>query len=213
MPEKKVIREHFLSKEKVIALEETFLRHGTSFLVYSGEKLGDFVYYRPSCFSAEGNDYIRSFEPLSRAPFVELDQMSDLSQSHVPMLKAFGTFEEMQAIYADLEGDSSIAPTLVHDPFSKRGGFYLLVNSADATKGGILEDLIRIDTEKERQKPFVIAAGDGGNDVSMFKVADVAIAMGTATDAVKAQADIITGAARDEALVETLEEVIAQHGK
>lgn len=209
MPQKKPLAEHYLSKEKVIALEEVFLRHETSFLVYSGEKRGDFLYFRPSCFSQESCAYILSFERYAKAPFMQLETFEELDQPAFPMIKAFGSFELMQEIYAELENDPSIAVSLVHDPFSSTGGFYLLINAPKATKGGILEDLIRLNGEKEKKRPYVIAAGDGGNDISMFKVADYAIAMGTATQVVKSHATVVTGAANDEAIIAALEEATA----
>lgn len=211
MPEKKVLQEHFLSREKVIALEEIFLRHEISFLVYSGEKLGDFIYFRPSQFSVEEREYILFFERFARAPFRQIETFEELDQPAFPMIKAFGSFELMQEIYSALEGDPDIAATLVQDPFSSSGGFYLLINARDATKGGVLEDLIRIDVEKEKRRPYVIAAGDGGNDISMFKVADFAIAMGTAREDVKSHADMVTGSAEDQAIIEALKKVIADH--
>lgn len=209
MPGKKLVCEHFLSKEKVIALEEVFLRHKTSFLVYSGEKRGDFIYFRPGCFPKETCDYILSFERYARAPFAQLETFEELDQPAFPMIKALGSFDLMQEIYAELEKDASIAVTLVHDPFSSSGGFYLLINALKATKGGILEDLIRMDVEKEKRRPYVIAAGDGGNDISMFKVADHAIAMGTATKSVKSHAHVVTGTAKEEAIIGALEEATA----
>lgn len=206
MPQKRLVSEHFITKEKVIALEEVFLRHETSFLIYSGEKRGDFIYFRPGCFSKETCDYILSFERYAKAPFVQLETLEELDQPAFPMIKALGSFELMQEIYAELEMDRSIAVSLVHDPFSASGGFYLLINAPEATKGGILEDLIRLDVEKEKKRPYVIAAGDGGNDISMFKIADHAIAMGTATDVVKSHATVVTGAAKEEAIIGALEE-------
>lgn len=211
MPEKRVIKEHFLAKEKIIQLEEAFLRHETSFLVYSGEARGDFIYFLPNRFSPEENEYILSLQGFSKAPFAQLETFEELDQSAFPMVKGFGTFELMQEIYAELEGDPELAVTLVNDPFSSSGGYYILINAPGGTKGGVLEDLIQLDIEKNGNRPYVIAAGDSGNDISMFKVADCAIAMGTAAERVKKHADFIAGPAHEQGIISALEEVISRH--
>lgn len=52
-----------------------------------------------------------------------------------------------------------------------------------------------------------IAFGDGDNDISMLKSVGFGIAMGNATDSVKASADMITLSVEDDGIVEALEKL------
>jgi Cof subfamily protein (haloacid dehalogenase superfamily) len=53
-------------------------------------------------------------------------------------------------------------------------------------------------------KKETIAFGDGANDVDMFQVVEIAVAMGNACDAVKAEADYVTTDVDDDGIYNAL---------
>ena len=73
--------------------------------------------------------------------------------------------------------------------------YYLDVTHAQANKGNAVRDLCAaIGTDLAR----TAVIGDASNDVSMFRVAGFSVAMGQATDAVKAEAKAVAGANTDD---------------
>lgn len=52
----------------------------------------------------------------------------------------------------------------------------------------------------------IMACGDGGNDISMLKVAGIGVAMGGASDVVKASADIVTDTVEREGIYKVLKQ-------
>ncbi|MNR59963.1 putative phosphatase YwpJ [compost metagenome] len=52
------------------------------------------------------------------------------------------------------------------------------------------------------------AMGDGGNDPAMFHVAGLSIAMGQAEEAVKRQADVVTGANTEDGAAQAIKRYI-----
>ena len=83
--------------------------------------------------------------------------------------------------------------------------YYLDVTNKDANKGAVLEYLSRhLDVPAER----IAAIGDQPNDVLMFKRSGFSIAMGNASDEVKAQATVVTDSYNDEGFAKAMERFI-----
>jgi len=209
MPGKEVVKEHFLPREELCELEEIANKQNQSFLVYSGEKLGDFCYYHGARYTEEEKAYLAELAQFSIVPWQDSGPFETIEQGAFPMLKAFGSFEEMQALKTAVDRPS-LACTLVHDPFRReQNGYYLLVNAANATKGAILKELAEIDTKQEHVRPKIIAAGDDENDVSMFRVADVPIVMETAPKRLLTHAKVIAKPASELGIIDALKKACA----
>jgi hydroxymethylpyrimidine pyrophosphatase-like HAD family hydrolase len=92
----------------------------------------------------------------------------------------------MKELKARLDGANLFNATLIRDPF-RESDYLLLVTDKKASKGKALELLF-----KDHPKGAgLICAGDDENDLSMFSIADIAIAMEGAPESVKQQADLI----------------------
>lgn len=86
---------------------------------------------------------------------------------------------------------------------------YLDVTAVHANKGEALKTLAAHLGVPLEQTAVI---GDGGNDPAMFAVAGLSIAMGQAEDAVKRQADVITGSNTEEGAAEAIERfILAPH--
>jgi HAD superfamily hydrolase (TIGR01484 family) len=209
MPGKEVVKEHFLSRKELCELEAIASSQNQSFLVYSGEKLGDFCYYHGATYTEEEKAYLDELAQFSVVPWQDSGPFENLKQEAFPMLKAFGSLGEMQQLKKAIERPS-LACTLVHDPFRrKQNGYYLLVNAANATKGAILKELADIDAKKQGVRPKIIAAGDDENDASMFKVADIPIVMETAPKHLLEHAKVVAKPASECGIIEALRKACA----
>ena len=82
---------------------------------------------------------------------------------------------------------------------------YLDVTAMQANKGEALVTLARhLGVPLEQ----TAAIGDGGNDPAMFQVAGLSIAMGQAEEAVRRQADVVTGANTEDGAAQAIEQYI-----
>jgi hydroxymethylpyrimidine pyrophosphatase-like HAD family hydrolase len=83
--------------------------------------------------------------------------------------------------------------------------YYLDVTHKDANKGAVVEYLSRhLDVPPEE----IATLGDQPNDVLMFKRSGLSIAMGNASDQVKAQATVTTDSYNDEGFAKAVERFI-----
>ncbi|MCU0121915.1 HAD family hydrolase [Pseudomonas sp. B2M1-30] len=82
---------------------------------------------------------------------------------------------------------------------------YLDVTAVEANKGTALATLAEYLGVPLEQ---TAAMGDGGNDPAMFHCAGLSIAMGQAEDAVKRQADVVTGANTEDGAAQAIEKYI-----
>lgn len=81
---------------------------------------------------------------------------------------------------------------------------YIDVMKKNATKANaikILMDYLKITKEE------VIAIGDGGNDIPMFEIAGLKVAMGNANEYVKSKVDYITDTNNDDGVAKALEHI------
>ena len=109
----------------------------------------------------------------------------DMSQFHV--LKLVGVSDDYDAVkraQSELDALSCVAISA-----TRSSDYYLDVTHADANKGMVvltLSKMLNIPTEQ------IATIGDMPTDVLMFRKSGVSIAMGNATDEVKAQATYVT---------------------
>ena len=82
---------------------------------------------------------------------------------------------------------------------------YLDVTHPEANKGRAVEAICRLMGADLRQTAVI---GDMTNDVAMFEIAGLAIAMGQAPDAVKASADIVTTSNAEDGFSKAVENLV-----
>ncbi|CRK80280.1 Cof-type HAD-IIB family hydrolase [Neobacillus massiliamazoniensis] len=83
--------------------------------------------------------------------------------------------------------------------------FFLEFTESGVTKGTSLNSLIQ---QLGIIRDEVIAIGDGNNDLSMIQFAGLGVAMGNASEAIKAQADFITDTNMNDGVAKVVEEFI-----
>jgi hypothetical protein len=129
---------------------------------------------------------VKSFDTL-RTDIVKIVGVSD-----DPELIAKAT----RAVNADYAKDVSATSSQ---------SYYLDITNWRANKGAVvdyLSDHLSID------RRTIVTIGDGGNDVSMFERSGISIAMGNATDEVKARATHVTRANNDNGFAYAIEHFV-----
>ena len=92
-----------------------------------------------------------------------------------------------------------------HATAARSQPYYLDVTNKDANKGAVVEFLVRHLGVPEAE---IATIGDQPNDVLMFKRSGFSIAMGNASDEVKAQATAVTASYNDEGFAKAMETFI-----
>ena len=83
--------------------------------------------------------------------------------------------------------------------------YYLDITNRDANKGAVAEYLSRTLSIPAAE---IATIGDGHNDVLMFRKSGLSIAMGNASDTVKAAASVTTASHEDEGFAKAIERFI-----
>jgi len=185
MPEKKVLYRRYIDGSELCVIEKALEGIGTDCLVYSGFEKGDFCYYRPDRFSLEDHKYLQELQRREKEAWVAVEKFEVAS---TPLIKCFGDAQRAAQIAKKLK---VFEVAQIKDNFVTMD--VLLVTHSGVSKGKSLSKFIQ---KGER----VIAAGDDTNDLSLFDVADVKIAMPHAPEAMKKRADFIANSGIIDAL-------------
>ena len=92
-----------------------------------------------------------------------------------------------------------------HATANRSQPYYLDVTNKDANKGAVVEHLSR---HLELAAQEIATIGDHSNDVLMFKRSGFSIAVGSASDQVKAQAAAVTNSYNEEDFAKAMEALI-----
>lgn len=111
-------------------------------------------------------------------------------------------FDVMQmSPFIDLETENSIKPQLKGCEFGRWHPGFVDINVAGCTKQEGIEVIMQ---ELGLTKDEIMTFGDGGNDISMLKMAGTGVAMGNASGTVKAAADYVTAHIDDDGIAKAL---------
>ena len=203
MPSKKLLSQTYLNSDILAFLDREYAGLDKDYLIYSGFENGDTCYYRPRRFAEDVKTYLSLLEGFSPISWKAFDTFDFDKKITFPLIKCFGTKEEMDPLYEKLKQRTDVQISMIRDPLSV--SYYLiLVTDAGASKGTALE---RIRNTVHSSSPL-IAAGDDFNDLPMLRHANVKIVMETAPEDLKKHADIIAPPATECGLIPALKEAI-----
>lgn len=171
------------------AMFEVFVNH------YGYCEKNVFDYYKKAYTNTVIGDYIFS----SRKLIDSLSTLFDNAQNEADEVFIIcADSEDRQRIKAQTDKIGSIQYCMLADRF-------LEITNNGTDKGKALEALCnRLDVKLSE----VIAFGDGENDLQFLQKAGTAVAMGNATDSVKAQADIVTDTNESQGVLKALKDLI-----
>jgi hydroxymethylpyrimidine pyrophosphatase-like HAD family hydrolase len=203
MPSCRIVSKKMLKHELIAPMEKICLEEGTDFIVYSGFENQDICYHRGTYLSPRVKRYLETRIGLLKENWLEVSSFKNLPIDYFTSFKCF--VEEKNAYQLSERIEREI---LLHAP-ANRDSFdpsYFIIQAThpEATKGEMLRELRAIFGS---HLP-AIAAGDGGNDISMLQEADIKIVMETAPDFMLKMATIIAPAASKNGIISGLNQAI-----
>ena len=180
-PDLRLIEAHRLPEAVARAVLELFARRGVDAWVFAD---GDWRLRNPDGPYVADHRRTMGFDPVTVADFTDVMGRVD---------KIVGVSDSPSRLAA-LEAEArALFPGRVTINLSQTS--YLDVTDVQANKGRAVQALCAMLGLDPRR---VAVIGDMMNDVAMFDVAGLAVAMGQAPDTVKAEADVVTTSNRDD---------------
>jgi Cof subfamily protein (haloacid dehalogenase superfamily) len=166
-------------------------RHGLDVWVYSGN---DWLISKPDAPHVAREAWTVKFDPKP---------VNDVSEHLENVAKIVGVSDDLEGV-RDCEAD---ARALFGDRVTaaRSQPYYLDITNKHANKGEVVEFL---STHIGMPNEEIATIGDQQNDVLMFAKSGFSIAMGNASDDVKAQASAVTDSYHDEGFAKAMENFI-----
>jgi Cof subfamily protein (haloacid dehalogenase superfamily) len=165
--------------------------HGLDAWVYNGN---DWLITRPGAPHVAREAWTVKFEPKV---------VTDFADSLHRVAKIVGVSDDLDRVRrceADAQAAFGARATA-----NRSQPYYLDITNKDANKGAVVDYLAR----QLAVPPEEIATiGDQPNDVLMFRRSGLSIAMGNASDEVKAQATVVTASYNDEGFAKAIERFV-----
>lgn len=180
-----------MSAQQAKKVIDYFRKQGVHINAYSGDKL----------YVEQEDDLIKEYINHRFVEYNVLESLDELDLSKLDKLLCIENDQEkMQKVVDDLSkmfaGELFIVKSMRH---------YCEVTHIDATKGKAIEFLCKywnIDIKE------TMAIGDQDNDIEMVKTAGTGVAMGNATENLKAAADFVTKSVEEDGVVFAVEKFI-----
>ena len=186
-----IIEQKTLPTDVATSAIELIRKHGMDAWVYRGN---DWLITKLDAPHVAREAWTVKFQPKVVADF------TDVLDSVAKIVGISDDLEKVQRCEADAQAAFGARATA-----SRSQPYYLDVTNKDANKGAVVEYLSRhIEVPPEE----IATIGDQPNDVLMFKRSGFSIAMGNASDQVKAHASATTDSYNDEGFAKAMERYI-----
>ena len=195
-PDMSVIESRALAPDVTRLAIEIIERHGMDAWLYTGT---DWIIHREDAPHVAREAWTVKFPPRVAATFTG----SDLDNA----VKIVGVSDD-HALVAKCEADMEDA--LGDRASAKRSQpYYLDVTHPQANKGAVVDALVTLLGIPAEE---IVTIGDMPNDTLMFRRSSFSIAMGNASDEVKAQATAVTDTYNDEGFAKAIERYLLNAG-
>lgn len=190
-PDLSIIEQKTLPADVATQAIELIRGHGLDAWVYCGN---DWLITKADAPHVAREAWTVKFQPTVVADFA--DRLSNVA-------KIVGISDDLNAVER-CEADAKAAFGM-HATATRSQPYYLDITNKDANKGAVVEYLSsHLDIPAEE----IATLGDQPNDVLMFKRSGLSIAMGNASDHVKAEATTTTDSYNDEGFAKAVERFI-----
>jgi Cof subfamily protein (haloacid dehalogenase superfamily) len=187
-PDLAIIEERELAPEAAKEAVDIILKHGLDAWVYSGN---DWLVRDPKAPHVDREAWTVKFQPKV---------VKDFESALQKAVKIVGISDDLERVKR-CESDAQAALGN-HATAARSQPYYLDVTHPDANKGFVAAYLSRV---LEIPEDEIATIGDQPNDVLMFRRSGFSIAMGNASDEVKAQADAVTDSYDNEGFAKAVE--------
>jgi len=202
MPGAKPLFKNYLSPSILRTVEEAYEGIDSDFVIYAGYEKGDYCYWRPHRLSNEDLEYLDDLQKRQKEIWRAVESYETI-ENDFPLIKCFGPASRMKKVADRLRSCELFEVAAIRDPFHD-GYQILLVTEKSVSKGDALKKVFALMGRGER----VIAAGDDENDISLFQVADIKIAMSHAPESLQEKADLIAPPTQDCGIIHALQMVL-----
>jgi Cof subfamily protein (haloacid dehalogenase superfamily) len=170
---------------------ELIRQHGLDAWLYAGN---DWLITQPGAPHVARETWTVKFQPKVVASF------DDKLEQVAKIVGVSDDYERVQRCEADAQAAFGLRATA-----NRSQSYYLDVTNVDANKGAVVDYLSRhLDIPTEQ----IASIGDQPNDVLMFRRSGFSIAMGNASDDVKAQASATTDSYSEDGFAKAMERFI-----
>ena len=177
-----IIAQHFLSRESLDKLAR-YLEEKPFPCAFNTKK-GNFINYTD-------DDRLLALRQLVNVPVPPVKPVSELIEYEVFQL----------GVFVDLESEVELSSILTDCNFSRWHPNFTDITAKNCDKATGMDCFL---TYFNIGHEYTMAFGDGGNDISMLKHAAISVAMGNASDAVKAVADYVTDSVEEDGIFNAL---------
>ena len=185
------IESHTLPTDVAKQAAAIIAKHKLSMFVYRGE---DWLVLDPHGPHVERESWTVKFAPKV------VDGFDDVMDG---VVKLVGVSDDLEAVAAaETEMQAALGKTA---SAARSQPYYLDVTHPDANKGGVVAYLAR---RYALDPKHIATIGDMPNDTLMFKPSGLSIAMGQASDAVKAAATKVTASSEKEGFAKAVEDFL-----
>ncbi len=194
-PDMTIIEARNLPREVAETAVEMIVKAGLDAWVYSGE---DWIVHREDAPHVAREQWTVKFPPVIRRDF------GDALDAAVKIVGVSDDLELMKKVEHDVQaalGERASA--------ARSQPYYLDVTHPQANKGGVVEALAKMLTLPKEE---IATIGDQPNDVLMFRRGGLSIAMGNASDEVKAAADEVTTSSEEEGFANAVHRFVLGEG-
>jgi Cof subfamily protein (haloacid dehalogenase superfamily) len=186
-----IIEQKTLPNDVAVKAIELIRRHGLDAWVYRGN---DWLITKPDAPHVAREAWTVKFQPKVVTDFA--DTLGEVAK----IVGISDDLEKVRLCEADAQTEFGQRATA-----TRSQPYYLDVTHKDANKGAVVEYLSRHLNVPEAE---IATLGDQPNDVLMFRRSGLSIAMGNASDEVKAKASVTTDSYNDEGFAKAVERFI-----
>ncbi len=150
--------------------------------------------------NSRDSDIIRYYEKLNNEEFIEINSLKDIKHLKIQKVLYSDNADRMLEVLKDLENH-------VFEGCQYELSFPLAIEfyNKNCSKGSSVKKYAKtLGIEPEE----IIAIGDSMNDLSMIKMAGLGVAMGNASDLIKAEADFVTKTNSEDGVAYVIEKFI-----
>lgn len=203
MPEKKMVHKQNLRQDILTSLDNTLNKYKIDYAIYTGFENQDIVYFRPKNYTEPQLNYLKERAIAFKENWQPIESYHSLKLLDFPSIKFIGEKPTIEQVAEDVQKNLSVYIPVIKDPFSPLK-FVAQGTNPKANKG----DIVQYVHDKHLKSLPIIVAGDDYNDEPMFNVATTKVVMATAPENLKKNADIIAPSAKDNGIIEGLNQAI-----
>lgn len=197
--QKSYVKVYWFTAAAVKNIVTVLKSHNVSALMYEFKDDALISYYE-SLEKKPLYDYVKDRKTRYNSIFRQVNDFDEVASVQIMYFTLIDTYDRIEPVYDGLKKIPDINMSLVNNTYSDNLWFLEIFNAA-ASK----ENAVRFLRETYGYQK-IIGFGDNHNDLSMFKVCDLCVAVKNANDEVKAAADYICDSYDEDGVVKWIED-------